>query len=291
MPIYTVLLGTNAGIVERPLANGFKERIQVPPDPTTLRRIADSSGGQFFETTNAQSLQTVYQRLASKLGHRQANTEVTAGFAGIAGVLLPAGRGALGAVVPEGPVRRLLLVALVLAAAGAAPGRADAARECQGLMVCIPVAGPWVAVPAPSGTVAVPVQFLLTCPRGSVVAGTDALVSDRALDVEFLGTVGAPVGPGVTTHEAVLFIGTYTAPRNGRRASSRTSAACRCRAAAGARRPRSTRSRPGRSRPASPWCGGRRSCSSRSTGPPPAPPAATAASGSSARPMRSRSHR
>jgi hypothetical protein len=28
--------------------------------------------------------------------------------------------------------------------------------------------------------------------------------------VEFLGTVGAPVGPGVTTHAAVLFIGTYT---------------------------------------------------------------------------------
>jgi hypothetical protein len=104
-----------------------------------------------------------------------------------------------------------LLAVLVLAAAGLAPGRAAAdAHECQGLMVCIPVAGPWVAVPAPTGTEAVPVQFLLTCPRGSVVAGTDALVSDRALDVEFLGTVGAPVGPGVTTHEAALFIGTYT---------------------------------------------------------------------------------
>ena len=49
------------------------------------------SGGQFFETTNAQSLKTVYQRLASKLGHRQANTEVTAGFAGLAGVLLLVG--------------------------------------------------------------------------------------------------------------------------------------------------------------------------------------------------------
>jgi hypothetical protein len=107
-------------------------------------------------------------------------------------------------------VKRLLLVVLVLAAAGVAPGRADAARECQGLMVCIPVAGPWVAVPAPRGVEAVPVQFLLSCPKGSVVAGTDALVSDRALDVEFLGTVGAPVGPGVTTHEAVLFVATYS---------------------------------------------------------------------------------
>ncbi len=108
-------------------------------------------------------------------------------------------------------MRRLLLLVLVLAAAGVAPGRADAdARECQGLMVCIPVAGPWVAVPAPSGTSVVPVQFLLSCPRGSVVAGTDALVSDRGLDVEFLATLGAPVGPGVTTHASVLFIATYT---------------------------------------------------------------------------------
>jgi Ca-activated chloride channel family protein len=91
VPIYTVVLGTNAGIVERPLANGYKERIQVPPDPATLHRLADTSGGQFFETTNAQSLRTVYERLASKLGHRQADTEVTAGFAGLAGVLLLAG--------------------------------------------------------------------------------------------------------------------------------------------------------------------------------------------------------
>jgi hypothetical protein len=107
-------------------------------------------------------------------------------------------------------MRRLVLLGLVLVAAGAAPGSASAARECQGLMVCIPVAGPWVAVSAPRGTEATVTQFLLSCPRGSVVAGTDALVSDRGLDVEFLGTLGAPVGPGVTTHDSVLFIGTYT---------------------------------------------------------------------------------
>jgi Ca-activated chloride channel homolog len=91
VPIYTVLVGTDAGIVERPLANGFKERIQVPPDPATLHKLADASGGQFFTTTNAQSLKTVYERLASRLGHKQANTEVTAGFAGLAGALLLAG--------------------------------------------------------------------------------------------------------------------------------------------------------------------------------------------------------
>jgi hypothetical protein len=107
-------------------------------------------------------------------------------------------------------MRRLLLLGLVLVAAGVAPGSASAARECQGLMVCIPVAGPWVAVPAPTGTEATVTQFLLSCPQGSVVAGTDALVSDRGLDVEFLGTLGSPVGPGVTTHDAVLFIGTYS---------------------------------------------------------------------------------
>jgi hypothetical protein len=79
-------------------------------------------------------------------------------------------------------------------------------------MVCVTVVGPWVAVPA------TPAQFLLSCPRGYVVGGTDAELSDRAIDVVFLGSQGAPVGPGITTARDALFVGTYV----GRDASAPT---------------------------------------------------------------------
>jgi hypothetical protein len=99
----------------------------------------------------------------------------------------------------------LSLAALAVPApAGAAP------NPCRGLQVCIPVAGPWVVVPQPTPGGASSTQYLMRCPKRSVVGGTDAEVTDRALDVAFLGAVGAPVAPGVTTHDTALFLGTYT---------------------------------------------------------------------------------
>jgi hypothetical protein len=106
-------------------------------------------------------------------------------------------------------VRRAALLAgaaaTALAAAAAAP-TASTPRECRGLQVCVPVVGPWVAVPA------TPVQYLLSCPRGYIVGGTDAELSDRAIDVVFLGSQGAPVNPGITTSRDALFVGTYVGP-------------------------------------------------------------------------------
>lgn len=110
---------------------------------------------------------------------------------------------------------RRLLVALLASASLVATGPltddARAARECRGLQVCLPVAGPWVAIPAaPRGRVATTV-WELRCPlRGYIVAGVDARVSDRSIDVSFRGENGAPVSPGVTTGRAVLFTATYT---------------------------------------------------------------------------------
>ena len=101
-------------------------------------------------------------------------------------------------------MKRLLVVgtiALGVLAAGAAP--AGATNECRGLQVCLPVHGPWVVVP-------VRVQYELSCPRGYVVGGLDAELTDRAIDIEFLGRLGSPVGPGVTTTRAALFRGSYT---------------------------------------------------------------------------------
>lgn len=93
-------------------------------------------------------------------------------------------------------------------------GSAGAARECDGLQVCVPVAGPWVVVPT-GGTPRPQVEWQLSCPRGYIVGGVDAELSQRAIDVSFLGRLGSPVNPGITTSRAAVFVGTYvgTTPR------------------------------------------------------------------------------
>lgn len=103
--------------------------------------------------------------------------------------------------------RRLLLLAvLVAAAAGIGSPAASAGRECDGLIVCIPVEGPWVQVPGGGA----PTYYQLACPgRGQVIGGLDA---DRAgpLEISFLGMLGGPVGPGVTTARAAVFVARTT---------------------------------------------------------------------------------
>jgi hypothetical protein len=105
--------------------------------------------------------------------------------------------------------RSLVLLALAVVVLAAGAGTADATSECRGLMACVPVAGPWVVVP-PSQKVPRPeVQYQLMCPRGYVVAGVDAELTDKAIDVWFLGASGSPVGPGTTTSRTIVFVATY----------------------------------------------------------------------------------
>jgi hypothetical protein len=97
-------------------------------------------------------------------------------------------------------VKRALVLLLALAAF--APAEARAGTECDGLIVCIPVKGPWVQVPGG----AAPTYYQLSCPgRGQVIGGLDA---DRAgpLELTFLGTHGGPVSPGVTTNRSAVFV-------------------------------------------------------------------------------------
>jgi hypothetical protein len=103
-------------------------------------------------------------------------------------------------VVQEDPLKRLLLLAVV-AAAIAAPA-AHATNECRGLMVCVPVAGPWVLTSASSR-----VEYDLTCPKRYIVAGLDAELSSRGIDIGFVGALGSPVNPGITTQRDALFLG------------------------------------------------------------------------------------
>ncbi|MEH3054018.1 MAG: VWA domain-containing protein [Patulibacter minatonensis] len=86
--ISTVALGTPDGTVQ--LSPG-QWPMRVPPDPETLRAIAETSGGEAFTASDAGKLSDVYKQMSSKLGTRPEQREVTAGFAGAAAVLLAAG--------------------------------------------------------------------------------------------------------------------------------------------------------------------------------------------------------
>jgi hypothetical protein len=94
----------------------------------------------------------------------------------------------------------LAALVAVLAVAGL-PGRASAANECNGIPRCVPVAGPWVVVPAHGEAV-----FVLSCPKGQgIVAGTDGQASSLDVRASFDGILGSPVAFGRTTHTSVLF--------------------------------------------------------------------------------------
>ena len=93
VPIYTVALGTDAGTIQVKTAGGTQTR-HVPPDRETLRTLADTTGGRYFEAADRSELNQVYERLGSQVAKRDEPREITAGFAG-AGVLLLLGGAAL----------------------------------------------------------------------------------------------------------------------------------------------------------------------------------------------------
>jgi hypothetical protein len=104
---------------------------------------------------------------------------------------------------------RIVALSATLAAALAVVGSAGGANECEGLQVCVPVAGPWVVVPSGGGAQRPEVRYQLTCPRRYVVGGLDAELSHRGIDVSFSGRLGSPVNPGITTARSVVFTGSY----------------------------------------------------------------------------------
>ena len=99
IPVYTVALGTtgnttlrgNPGFFGGNFGGGFGRR-GLAPDPTTLRAIADRTGGKFFRAKSAGAVEDAYAALGSKLGRKPGSTEVTDLFlAGAAALLVLAG--------------------------------------------------------------------------------------------------------------------------------------------------------------------------------------------------------
>jgi Ca-activated chloride channel family protein len=91
IPVYTVALGTRDATVPNP---GFgPPLLSVPPDPETLRKIAEASGGRAYSAQDDQQLSTIYKTLGSQLGTRDVEREVTAAFA-VGGLVLLLGAAA-----------------------------------------------------------------------------------------------------------------------------------------------------------------------------------------------------
>ena len=91
VPVYSVLVGTQNGVVHQKLTGGFDQIIRVPASPGTLEQIAKTSGGEFFTAPSTDRLRQVYEDLGSRLGTRTESREITDWFAAGAATLLLVG--------------------------------------------------------------------------------------------------------------------------------------------------------------------------------------------------------
>jgi Ca-activated chloride channel homolog len=98
IPVYTVALGTPDGTIEVG-GNYFggPEVIPVPPDPVTLRAIAQTTGGKFFDARSATAVESAYSNLGSIIGYVKGKREATNLAVALAAILLIVA-GALSAV-------------------------------------------------------------------------------------------------------------------------------------------------------------------------------------------------
>jgi Ca-activated chloride channel homolog len=91
VPVYTVALGTADGTIEGPDGYGGYRTIRVPPDPETLKQVAEITGGRFFEAADAGALKSVYDEIGSQVGVAHEHRELTALFTAAGAALLLAG--------------------------------------------------------------------------------------------------------------------------------------------------------------------------------------------------------
>lgn len=88
IPIYTVSLGTPDGQVD---IGG--QILSVPPDPETMREIAERSGGEAFSVDDAGELKKIYERVGARVATESQQREMTALFAGLGFLVLVAALG------------------------------------------------------------------------------------------------------------------------------------------------------------------------------------------------------
>ena len=96
IPVYTIALGTPEGIVEFNRFGGTRI-IPVPPDPATLRQIAATTGGRFYEAESVGDLREAYDKMGSLVSKVKRKQEVTYAFVA-GGLVLLLAAAAIGVV-------------------------------------------------------------------------------------------------------------------------------------------------------------------------------------------------
>ena len=79
VPVSTISFGTAAGVIEYE-----GQLFDVPVNGTSLRILADATGGRFFEAATSAELQAVYGDIGSAVGYEAEHREITAWFVGVA---------------------------------------------------------------------------------------------------------------------------------------------------------------------------------------------------------------
>jgi Ca-activated chloride channel family protein len=93
VPVYTIALGTQDGVVQVPNRQGQLQTLEVPPDTETLAEIAETTGARFFDAPTAQDLAQIYENLGSRVGFTEEQREVTQLFAAAGLLFVLAGAG------------------------------------------------------------------------------------------------------------------------------------------------------------------------------------------------------
>jgi Ca-activated chloride channel family protein len=63
----------------------------VPPDPTTLRRVAAATGGRFYRAADAKALQSAYREIGSAVRPQHKRRDISFAFVAGAAVLVAGG--------------------------------------------------------------------------------------------------------------------------------------------------------------------------------------------------------
>ncbi len=77
--IYGIALGTRHGVITQ--GHGLvMQEFPVPPDPGSVALLARTSGGQSFNATTANGLNSIYRDLGSSIGHHKVATDIASWF-------------------------------------------------------------------------------------------------------------------------------------------------------------------------------------------------------------------
>jgi Ca-activated chloride channel family protein len=84
--VFTVSLGTAGGTVKEGTTT-----VKVPPDPTTLKKVAAATGARFFRAADAKSLNDAYRDIGSAVKPQHKKRDISFAFVAGAGVLILGG--------------------------------------------------------------------------------------------------------------------------------------------------------------------------------------------------------